>query len=667
LDDSTVWDVATASTGGTPAKATITNRIRGAASVGLTPTGSQQRMNARRTFGATNIDTNGSTLLRVWLFIPSGGLQELDPVGVEVTFTSTAVTFLSKFRFTRGALVPGWNLLSMDLDFPTSQGTTGPVASASCIQIDLDITLDGTINTPRQWAWNFLHNLERGDPLATAVAGPNTFDAIAGAGPHTYLLRVTFLTEYGLESNAGPASNAVTLTVGAADAIQLTNIPVSTDPSVIARRIYALGLADTVYGFVGQIDDNITTATGTAVFAPTHLDGGFSVGLDSPPLAGDPDLDATPPEPFLDAVAFNNRIFAVDAATRLNLLPSELGQGEAFPIFNAIQVDEPITAIRAHPDGLLVYTSDKTFQLSGDGTSTSPFSLELINSELGANGPRSVTTAQGVNVAVREKQVYLVEKADNPWYLNGPVQDQWDSGLTAASLGDMFAVSDRGRFRVIFFGKGSSGNFDQLWSYQHTTQGKSSTDQFEGGVDPQDLRNGSWFKLSLPTTVLPLCATIGERASEVPELWVGTSDGYIHVFQDPASPTTNWFTSAGAEQVNATWESSDVPLGTGPDGCGIPTYISLNHKNPGATPTSWTVTITLLTGAGAAVLGSTSFVVVFPAGNSCRRVRIPNIGFPTASWARVKLVNNNISEGGVFRNVRLYFAPTQDFIGETAN
>ena len=77
-------------------------------------------------------------------------------------------------------------------------------------------------------------------------------------GTHDY--KITYITTSG-ETEPGPTSNSVTVTLNATDGkISLTNIPVSLDSGVIARKIYRrFYAAGTDYFLVDTIPDNITT------------------------------------------------------------------------------------------------------------------------------------------------------------------------------------------------------------------------------------------------------------------------------------------------------------------------------------------------------------------------------------------------------------------------
>lgn len=94
------------------------------------------------------------------------------------------------------------------------------------------------------------------------VAAPNyapTIGVGAAAGQmtpnHVYGYKCTFVTQFG-ETTAGPSDSFSNST---ATSFILTNIPVSSSPNVIARRIYRTEQDGAVYYLLAEIDDNITT------------------------------------------------------------------------------------------------------------------------------------------------------------------------------------------------------------------------------------------------------------------------------------------------------------------------------------------------------------------------------------------------------------------------
>lgn len=100
--------------------------------------------------------------------------------------------------------------------------------------------------------------------LEVPPPGSPTLSIVEGAGTLTngdYRYKLTFVTSLGpnSETNASAATFTIT-TDGGNDAIEISNIPTSPDPTVIARNIYRrLDGTDTDWYYVATINDNITT------------------------------------------------------------------------------------------------------------------------------------------------------------------------------------------------------------------------------------------------------------------------------------------------------------------------------------------------------------------------------------------------------------------------
>jgi len=529
-----------------------------------------------------NISAAGQGKGYVWLFLPRGSMQKLAGSGAAITITAGngALSDANLYTFSVGELFPGWNLLSWVWASPDS--TAGGGATLTDIDaVRFQFTLLGASTTLSDVLWDDFYTTSEGAPTVANGGGTGP------TGSYTYV--ITFLTEYGLESNAGPASTSITVSN---DAVSLTAIPVSADTQVIARRIYRDISADGVYRFVAQLDDNVTTT-----YTDTTVDASLSVV--GPPIAGSTDVDNSPPGRMYDAVVHENRVIGVDATSRITLKLSELGNPEAYRLVDQIQIETPIVALEAHALGTLVYGSDRTFLLVGDGVST-PIRIDEVNSEMGANGRRATANIRGLNVVVRESEVFLVTQPEDPWVLNIPILDKWRA-LTQTDLDDMIVIHDRSRFRVVFIPKDA----DELFVYQYgAAQGViAGTDS----VDPQDVRNARWFTLNVPSTYDLKCAAVVQRNSK-PELWVGSADGRIYWMQDPSA--TTWANDGSTSAVAAVIEVNDVPLSEDGAGRGEGRYVEALGAITGAelvaslyaapegtlinsvtwTPTAWTDT-----------------------------------------------------------------------------
>jgi hypothetical protein len=584
--------------------------------------------------------SDGGDGLAVWLFIPGGALQKLATSGtaIEVRMGGASLTNSSSFTFGVGRLIQGWNLLTFNRT--AASATTGTGATFSTIVvIRFRIIFSSSAQTQTGFRWDRFYGTDSGK--ATAAVG-------AATGPTGQLrYRVTYLTENGLESNAGAVSNTITVTNQKGS---LTGIPVSQDSQVIARRIYRDLNLDSVYLFVTQIDNNVDTT-----FTDSVLDA--SLGSGQPPLAGDTFLDNSPPEPFRDCVVFDNRIYAISAVDGFTVLVSNVSGPEAFPIVNQLQFEEDLIGISADQLGVLVYSTEKVFVLVGDGTTADPFRAIQASDESGLNGFRAKAQVKGQNLTVRKNQAFFLQPAD-PWFLNYDILDLF-TALDESERANMHIAHDRARFRVVFFARSApAGTYDRIFVYQYGTRGSTQIDDTGGSVDAEDLRKGSWRTMSLPSTVDPRCSAIVERTATKPELWVGGGDGYVYWIGDPSA--IDWAKALTTELIDAIVEFSDVPIGRNVDGRGEPRFLKTNGVfGAGAT---WTTTITLLTAPEGEEIANVSFTTTYGSGSRSPVESIPPIG-AHGEWVRVKLRNNTAGEGGTFRSVVLSFIPRVDFRG----
>lgn len=617
---------------------------QGSASVDLdksdggTVNGDVQR--AGQAYDFSDDNTNDQAQLDV--FIPSGLKAKLATTGIQVTLGDSGLANESTWDFATSALTDAaWNTLTLDLTSPDS--TTGTGANlASVDTIRVRFIMASAANT---------QSGIRVDNLRKTVYEDGNVDAAV-----TY--RVSFLSEAGVESNGGPASASLAKGDGTFK-VSLTALPTSSAGDVIARRIYRDKDGDAIYRFVAQIDDNVTTTYEDDI-ADSAL-GGATM-----PIAGDDELDSTPPTRFRDVAVYQNRVVGIDADTPQVLWISDVNLPEQFRIVDQLQLDDELVALETHALGLLVYATDRVYLMTGDGVLT-PFRVDLANDQLGTNGRRTVMRAKGVHVIQREDEVFLVSNPADPWFLNGPVLDQFQA-LSNADLADAHWQHDRSRFRFVAFAK-AGATYDTALVYQYGTLGMMEISGEGGGTDPQDIRQGTWWTLSLPSNVDPRCSAMVERTADRPELWVGGGDGYVYWLQDPSA--TSYADGVGTEAIAAVLETHAVPLGgltfdsqgqagSRDVGRGEPRYLQVAAES--ASGATWSVTVTLLTDADGAAIGTKTFNLALPAGTSSPIVPIPDFG-KRGEWCRVKLTNSTTGEDTIFRRLRLYYIPRSDFRG----
>jgi hypothetical protein len=622
-------------------KANSTTSIDGAGSVSVAKTGTATtEAYIERTGLAHNFAALGQDTLFVYLFLPYGVIQKLATSGtaVQVVLGTSGFTNINNYNFSVGELVPGWNLLSMLVNTPDSTGGAGATES-NITNVRVRLVTSSSGQTFSGVLWDKLFSQAEGRPTVALGA--------AGLPNNDYTYRVAFFTEYGLVSNGGPASASITATL---DQISLTAIPVSTDTQVIGRLIYRDIDGDGIYRFVGQIDDNVTTT-----FTDNVADD--SLGAADLPLAGDDVFDNSPMGRMHATTLFANRIIGIDADDRFRLKISEIDGPEAARIVDQLVFDESLVALEPHGFGLVLYSTDSTYLMTGDGFQV-PFDIQRVSSQVGANSFRSVAGVKLHHMVQHEDQVYIQLNPADPWLANKSRLDHFRDDVTAATRSDGFMIHDRSRYRVVSFNKGSGGTCNQLDVWQYGVSATENVSGDGGGVDPQDIRLGAWHTLALPTNVNPRCAVMAERTADLPELWVGGSDGFVYWLQAPAA--TTYADGASTAAIDASFETHAVPLGSTTSGRGEPRYVRINAI--AGSSTVWAVTLTLLSDADGATVATSTFNVTLGAGKTSVLATVPAVN-SRAEWCRVKLANATSAGVGRIKDLELYYVPRVDHRG----
>lgn len=744
FDATTGWSANSTNTVGTS-----TNSRDGGGSVSLTKvdTGGTECYMERTGLAA---DLSASEIAYIWVYIPPGTLQDLEPSAdfptdrsaIEIWLGDAGMTNRDEWAFGVGELVPGWNLLSITLTVPDDDNGGGLTSLAAVDTIRLIVNTATAGDTFTNILWDNFYRVDLGEPTAATPS-------VAGNVTGNVSYRCSFFTEYGVESNAGPVSNSVeattafatgTLTVGTevtgdtftvgtqvytlrssltptanevligsssddtaqyiADAINgtgdpgvtyasgtlanadcsatvsgsvvtvtsktvgtggnsialaetgtsisisgslltggrnghqvsLSAVPTSSDPQVLGRRIYRDAEGDNIFRFVGQIDDNTATDFTDDV-------ANASLGSATVPIAGDDQIDSSPPERMRAVTVHETRVFGISGDDPSILLISDVDSPEIFRIVDQLSVDEELVGLRSHPLGLVLYGRTRALLLRGDGIS-SPFRVDNLNPQLGANNFRCIVSALGQNVVLRDAEVFHVLDPRDAWLINQGVYDQFKAA-SSAQLSSAFLAHDEDRYRVLFF-IGSS-----IQSYQYGTLGTQEITGDGPGVAPKDLRIGAWTTLDLP--VIPTCAALVEQNAEKQELWFGATDGHVYHLQDTAAVT--YADGGSTSAITATVETHPVPLGE-EAGRGEPRYLEVRSNS--STGITWTATVTVLSEADGATLGTSVVSVVCPAGQSTVEVPVPPVG-AIGAWARVKLTNSSATEVGSVRGLRLYY------------
>ena len=142
--------------------------------------------------------------------------------------------------------------------------------------------------------------------------------------------------------------------------INLTDIPVSSDPNVVARNIYRTPANGAEFLFLTRISNNTETS-----YTDNIPDG--SLGLDTPPEAADLALDRSPPPRAGIVKVWKRTVFAAGDPLNPHVLYfSENDNFESWPLINAFELDSRITGIFESFLGLIVTTDTDYWRVLGD-------------------------------------------------------------------------------------------------------------------------------------------------------------------------------------------------------------------------------------------------------------------------------------------------------------
>lgn len=518
-----------------------------------------------------SIATSGVSLAYVWIYFPHETFDVLAAANcVRVIYGGAAYADSCEWFFDKADLFPGWNLLPLDYSVAIFGGLGAPNPSTSFL---VGFTTASAATVGVSAVVDFFYTVSSGS--LTAAVGA------AGALTGTFRYKVTYLTKYGVESNAGAVSNSVTL---AAQRASLTAIPVSSDTQVIARRIYR-DANDGVYKFVHEIGDNSTT---------TYTDNNATLATVLPPEAASTTNDASPPERMICVVGWQGFIFGINAANQIELNITNAADPETFPLVSTLTFQDALTALAVHPAGLLCFSSDRTYVLTGSGTTSDPFVAIEANNEVGCNHWLSVATVRDGVVVHHEGRLYLmgmtqdsrVGTIEKPWLLNARMLRS-DQSLWRPSI----VVGDRVRDRILHFFPLTAGGaeYNNGHALNFTSVAISQVSGDGPGINPQDIRLGVHSTIVNPFTAFKSFAVV-ENSSDESELWAALADGYVVCLANQAGSTGYLWQNNGATATLTSIVSFMVPMHAQPGGRGDIRYFDLDCE--GDAGAQWSVAIT---------------------------------------------------------------------------
>ncbi len=501
FSDHTAFTVA----GGTKANAVGLPEISADGSVAVNKTlTAADTVTIERTGLSLDFQPDGQTFATIGFYVPAGGALKLRQTAYCLEVRLTEGANINRYRFDVGQLFEGANLLTISLNAPDVDGSPNLSAIDT---IAFDIILSAPAVTHDDFRWDHLYITDPGAPSVSLGA--------AGSVDTTRSYRVTFVSKNGVESNAGPVSLSAAAT---AHQVLLDDLPISDDPQVIARRIYADSAGNSVFRFVAQIDDNTTVAyTDNAALA--------TLGSVTPPLTSDSSKDYSPPPRMRQVLNYLDYMVGINADKPSEVVFSYKFKPETFPFSRRRQFNFEVKALVPHLVGLMIVGTDRMVLVTG--TDWQNFFFRTFSpgeGNVAVSGWRAWTPYKRIAVLWHDDGPYSHDGGD-PWYLAQGIRDQIEA-LDGSTFGDLILMHDRRNFRLVAFVNGEVRTF----TYPEA-QGQVSS--VGGGVDPLDVRKGRWNRATLPVTVN--CAAIMERDDDRPEMWVGCSDGFVYWLGDPSA------------------------------------------------------------------------------------------------------------------------------------
>jgi hypothetical protein len=289
FDDSTIFDTLNCTAGDSTLPAwdgTSTSMVKGTAS-----TNAYIEDLNRTPFAINNVIEDRA---RLQVFIPPEDYRKLVKSGraisVYIGSSNTLASDYYRYDFQIGRLFEGWNTLIFDFStFPSGDfgATFGIPDDDNLASIRFEVITTNASDVVTLY-WDSLVSLDQGGAVPTfGTPGGSVFNQ---ASDSEWDLRVTFVDEAGVESNAGPNSVTADNTTGTTNFGQITwdDIPISSNPAIVSRVLYRTVAGGSTFLFLATINDNVTTS-----YVDTIPD--LSLGTSQPPIIGDAIFDNSPP------------------------------------------------------------------------------------------------------------------------------------------------------------------------------------------------------------------------------------------------------------------------------------------------------------------------------------------------------------------------------------
>jgi hypothetical protein len=581
---------------------------------------------------------------KMQVFIPRDSYRLLATSGrcisVYVGSDSTLASNYFRYDFQIGRLFEGWNTLVFDFStFPDGEfGTTvgNDIDDDNLASIRFEILTDNASDTPTVY-WDEFVSLDQGAPVPTFGTPGDTIFNRTDSSLWSY--KITFVDDAGFESNAGPESVVANNTTGSTNygAIELADMPISKNPSVVKRLLYRTVASGSEFLFLGTLNDNVTTT-----FSDTTSDVGLGTG--TPPILGDLIFDNSPPPSGGIALIWKRTAFvAGDPLNPTILAYSRFDLPQAFPIQNAIEFDERITGMFKTYLGVVITTETSYWRVIGDNPD---YTVDKVIEGFGGVGPRGVGTGREVGWAVDRDGLRLYDLRETI-KISEVIRDRIDA-FNKTTLEQTHTVHSRKDNGIFWFNKDAEGVFSDIYFYQYM-------------ID--EVRTG-WYSQIVPNPASFNIQHIWEAEDDNGDfkIYAATTGGMVHEMLSPDS--LNWLDDAGRDRaITMTVQTAFLRLGampeaynmTGATGRIIPRYIELRIKeNTGAAHT-WTVTVDTSDSASenATLRATQDLTFDFLAGQSL--MRLPTQDLTPGEYMRIRLVNSEKNKDLQIMGIKLYY------------
>src|SRR3990167_174009 len=535
------------------------------------------------------------------------------------------------YTFSKSQLDLGWNTLVLDFaSAPTgSEGSSAGSLIASAIRT-VDIFLYGQLASSGTIAYfDRLVTLERGKPSGTFSGAGAVFSNDATNGIYTY--RVTYISKFNLESNAGPGLVMDNRGGGQTYAqVNLTSIPISSDSQVVARKIYRTVGGGGTPLLLTTIEDNTTT-----VYTDTISDA--SLGVETPPLAGSTTEDSSPPPKCGIVKSYRKTVFlAGDPFNPTLLYFSEDDEPEKFPLVNTFNFHENITGLFETKLGLVVTTDRGLWRLLGINPN---YDIEKVTENIGSVGPRACGTAKTVgwlidNDGLRTFDLSKLIKVSEV------IRDKYED-LSRNYISNIFSVHLSRDNSIVQFNPNSSGNFNSAFMYQYMLD---------------NVAEGFWSELSFPVSINPQDAIEIIDSNGDFRFYVAGGDGMLYEWFYEGSKS--WATAFSSEAIVSTIETHYMRLGEagranlGQTGRVDPKLIEVSHKGDACT---WNATLSSADGIEQPIARDTqSIAFAFGANNSLLRYPV-RVDFHSGEFIKILLQNSDLNISSNIFSVKMTF------------